>query len=71
MNERPWVELKEFAPLLGVTPATAKNKISQGTFEVPTYKLGKKIVADRTVLEAFFEAKRVAGLRLLGESTAA
>lgn len=68
--DRPWIELDDLAPLFGVTPDTAKNKIAFGTFEVPTYKLGKKIVADRAVVDAFFEAKRQAGLRRLGISTA-
>lgn len=67
---QPWIELEELAPLFGVTPDTAKNKIAAGTFEVPTYKLGKKIVADREVVSAFFAAKRQEGLRFLGNSTA-
>jgi hypothetical protein len=65
----PWMELEELAPLFGVTPDTAKNKIAFGTFEVPTYKLGKKIVADRLVVDAFFDAKRQAGLRRLEKTT--
>jgi hypothetical protein len=69
MIERPWLELKDVAPMLGVTPATAKNKISNGTFEVPTYRLGKKVVVDKAVLDAFFEARRKAGLRKLENST--
>ncbi len=67
--DRPWIELEELAPLFGVTPDTAKNKIAYGTFEVPTYKIGKKIVADRAVVDAFFAAKRQKGLALLGAST--
>lgn len=67
--DRPWIELDDLAPLFGVTPDTAKNKIAFGTFEVPTYKLGKKIVADRAVVDAFFDAKRQHGLRRLGNST--
>lgn len=66
---RPWIELEDLAPLFGVTPDTAKNKIAYGTFEVPTYKLGKKIVADRAVVDAYFTAKREDGLRLLANST--
>lgn len=66
----PWIELRDLAPLFGVTYDTAKNKIAFGTFEVPTYKLGKKIVADRSVVDAFFESKREHGLRQLAESTA-
>lgn len=67
--DRPWIDLDELAPLLGVTPDTAKNKIAAGTFEVATYKLGKRIVADRLVVDAFFEQKRTAGLRQLGVTT--
>lgn len=67
--QKPWIELEELAPMFGVTPDTAKNKIAFGTFEVPTYKLGKKIVADRAVVEAFFAARREEGLRRLGVST--
>lgn len=67
--QKPWIELEELAPMFGVTPDTAKNKIAFGTFEVPTYKLGKKIVADRVVVEAFFAARREEGLRRLRTST--
>jgi len=61
--------LDEFAPLFGVTPETAKNKIAMGTFEISTYKLGRIIVADRAVVDAFFEARRKEGLSALGNST--
>ena len=67
--QKPWIELKDFAPMFGVTPSTAKNKIALGTFEVPTYKMGKKIVADRAVVDAFFDARRSEGLSALGVST--
>ena len=67
--QKPWIVLEDLAPMLGVTPDTAKNKIAMGTFEVPTYKLGKKIVADRAVVEAFFASKREEGLRRLQHST--
>lgn len=66
---RPWLSLEEFAPLFNVTPDTAKNKIALGTFEVKTYKLGRTIVADRAVIDAYFQARRVEGLSALREST--
>ena len=66
---KPWIDVKDLAPLLGVTYPTAKNKIALGTFEVPTYKLGKKIVADKEVVEAFFDAKRKEGFSALNDST--
>lgn len=67
--QRPWLVLEEFAPLFNVTPDTAKNKIAMDTFEIKTYKLGREIVADRTVIEAFFEARRKEGLLALNDST--
>lgn len=65
----PWVPLEDAAKMLGVTHGTAKNKIANGTFEVPHYKLGKRIVVDRQVLEEFFAARRRDGFRALGHST--
>lgn len=67
-EDRPWLGLEEFAPLFGVTPDTAKNKIAYGTFEIKTYKLGRKIVADKAVIDAYFARRREEGLRVL-EST--
>lgn len=65
----PWVALKDFVHLFGVEVGTAKNKIANGTFEVPTYKLGNKIVADQAVIDAFFQKRRLEGLRVLDKST--
>lgn len=66
---RPWMSLDEFAPIFNVTPDTAKNKIAMGTFEIKTYKLGREIVADRAVVDAYFEMRRKEGLAALGNST--
>lgn len=67
--QRPWLTLEEFAPLFNVTPDTAKNKIALGTFEIKTYKLGRAIVADRAVIEAYFDARRREGLSAISGST--
>lgn len=32
-------------------------------FPIPTYKLGKRVVADRTVVEQFFATRRAEGLK--------
>lgn len=66
---RPWLRLDEFAPLFNVTPDTAKNKIAMDTFEIKTYKLGREVVADRAVIDAYFERRRKEGLAALDEST--
>jgi predicted DNA-binding transcriptional regulator AlpA len=61
--ERPWLGLKEVADLFGMTLGSARNAISEQRFPVPTYKLGKRVVADRAVVEQFFAARRAEGLK--------
>lgn len=61
--ERPWIALKELADLFGVTLGSARNAIAEQRFPVPTYKLGKRVVADRAVVEQFFAARRADGLK--------
>ena len=61
--ERPWIALKELADLFGVTLGSARNAIAENRFPVPTYKLGKRVVADRAVVEQFFAARRAEGLK--------
>jgi hypothetical protein len=61
--ERPWIGLKELADLFGVTLGSARNAIAEQRFPVPTYKLGKRVVADRHVVEQFFAARRAEGLK--------
>lgn len=61
----PWVAVKDVCHMYGVTYLTAKNKISAGTFDVLTYRVGKTLVIDREVHEAYFRAMRQAGLAAL------
>ena len=59
---RPYYTSEELAELMGMSVQGLLNAVSRGNFPVPTYKLGKKRVADKTVVESFFEAKRAEGL---------
>lgn len=69
-QESPWIPVEEVCEShYGVSYATAKNKIAYGTFEVPTYKMGKKHVIDRAVHEAYFRRQREAGLLALKTTT--
>jgi predicted DNA-binding transcriptional regulator AlpA len=61
--ERPWLGLKEVAELFGMTLGSARNAIAEQRFPVPTYKLGKRVVADRAVVEQFFASRRADGLK--------
>lgn len=59
---KPYMKIEELADVMGMTPKGVLNSISRGTFPVPTYRLGKARVADRAVVQAFFEARRAEGL---------
>lgn len=65
----PYMQIEEFAPLFGYKVNSAKNVIGEGRFPVMTYKLGRRIVADRDVVDAYFKARRQQGLAALKEST--
>lgn len=65
MIEVPWVALEDVCHMYGVTFASAKNKVQAGTFDVPTYKVGKKIVIDKEVHETYFRGMRERGLAAL------
>jgi|TARA_B100001093_G_C26741905_1_gene977090 hypothetical protein len=60
--ERPYLNIDELADLFGMTKGSLLNSICRETFTLPTYKIGRQRVADRAVVEAFFEAKRAEGL---------
>jgi predicted site-specific integrase-resolvase len=67
--ETPWVAVRDVCHMYGVSYLTAKNKISAGTFDVPTYRVGKLHVIDKEVHEAYFRAMREAGLAALKSTT--
>lgn len=63
--DRPWIALKELADLFGMTLGSARNAIAEQRFPIPTYKLGKRVVADRAVVEHFFSSRRQEGLKVV------
>lgn len=66
MSEQPcWVALKDVCHHYGNTFDTAKNRIAANTFPVRTYKVGKTLVIDREVHDAYFRREREAGLLAL------
>jgi hypothetical protein len=60
--ERPYLDLIELAALFGIKKSSLLNAISNEKFCCPTYKLGRHRVADREVVEAYFNAHRAEGL---------
>jgi predicted DNA-binding transcriptional regulator AlpA len=63
-----WIGIAEAGKAMGLSLQTVRNMISQKTFPLTTYKIGKRRVVDREVLRAYFEEKRAEGLAKLAES---
>lgn len=66
-----WIDVKDAAPLFGMTHESIKNAISENRFPCPTYKLGKRRVIDRDVLAAYFAEQKTEGMKKLKEGPAA
>jgi predicted DNA-binding transcriptional regulator AlpA len=60
--QRPYLNIEELFELFGMKKTSLLNSISDERFCCPTYKLGRQRVADRKVVEAYFEARRSEGL---------
>lgn len=52
--------VKELAEVVKVSAATIRNKISDETFPIPTYKTGRKRLADFRDVATFIDANRPA-----------
>jgi hypothetical protein len=63
--EQTWVSLRDAAPLFGLSFETITNMVAQDKFPVPTYKLGRRRVIDKEVMQAFFDEQKAEGLRRL------
>jgi len=61
--EKPYLTMLEIAELFGISKGALMNSISREKFPLPTYRLGRHRVADKQVVEAFFQARRVEGLQ--------
>jgi hypothetical protein len=66
--DRPWLSLEELADLCGITLASLRNAIYEGRCPIPTYKLGKRVVADKEVVDLFFAKRRAEGIEQLTRS---
>tara|TARA_B100001093_G_C26839429_1_gene1019861 strand:- start:1297 stop:1503 length:207 start_codon:yes stop_codon:yes gene_type:complete len=60
--DRPYLDAAELSALFGMKKTSLLNAISSDRFCCPTYKLGRQRVADRKVVEAYFDARRAEGL---------
>jgi hypothetical protein len=62
-----WIDLREAAPLFGMTYPSCLNAVGQSRFPVPTYKLGRRRVISRAVLKQFLEELEAQQLAQLKE----
>lgn len=64
-KDMPWVSVKIVCSMYGLTFESFKNRILAGLSPVPTYKVGKIHVIDRSVHDEYFRLRRESGLREL------
>jgi hypothetical protein len=68
MSGLPYMNLNELALLFGYKDAkNVRRAIQRGNFELPTYKIHGRIVADTEVVKEFFATRRAEGLRALAD----
>jgi hypothetical protein len=63
--EKNWMDLKEAAPLFGMSWESVKNAVHLDRFPCPTYKLGRRRVISLKVLNAYFAKQDEEGLKAL------
>jgi len=67
--EKPYLTMGELASLFGLTTQSLSNSIHEERFPVPTYKMGKFRVADKIVVQRYFDSRRAVGLSQLAEAS--
>jgi hypothetical protein len=60
--ERSFYTADGLADLFFIKKNTLYNKVCREKFQVPTYKIGKNLVADKQVVDAYFDSRRLEGL---------
>jgi len=55
--------MQELADIMCMSLKGLHNALHSKTFPIPTYKIGKRRVADKDVVEAFFEQKKLEGMQ--------
>jgi len=62
--ELPYVFIEDLTILFNYKNVESTQRaMSRGTFPVPTYRVGKRRVADREVVRAYFRKMRDEGLK--------
>ncbi len=63
--EKNWMDIKDAAPLFGMSYESIKNAVHLNRFPCPTYKIGRRRVISMKVLQAYFEKQDAEGLSAL------
>ena len=63
MLEKPYYTMAELADLMSMSIKGLHNSLHKDSFPIPTYKLGKFRVADKEVVNLYFEEKRLESMR--------
>lgn len=70
MSGLPYLEAEELQVLFGYASLNSMyHSIARGNFPVSTYKVGRRIVADKEVVREFFATRREEGLAKLKNKT--
>mgnify|MGYP000129423572 CR=1 FL=1 len=65
---RPYYTMQELAEIMSMSLKGLHNALHNKQFPIPTYKLGKRRVADKEVVERFFDQKRSEGMDRMAEN---
>jgi len=60
--------MQELAEIMSMSLKGLHNALHNKQFPIPTYKLGKRRVADKEVVERFFDQKRSEGMDRMAEN---
>lgn len=66
MSDHPWLEIETLVILFKYKNRNSLyNAIYKGSFPVPTFRVGKRLYADKEVVKQYFRKKREESMRAL------
>lgn len=65
---KPYYTMQELAEIMSMSLKGLHNALHGRKFPIPTYKLGKLRVADKDVVDAFFEQRRLEGMKKITDN---
>ena len=65
---KPYYTMQELSEIMSMSLKGLHNALHNKQFPIPTYKLGKRRVADKDVVDAFFAQRRLEGLKKITDN---